>query len=327
MGSKVLAGSWILLASACWASVCMARPLENSARPLVIVSVYPVEAMVREIAGDSIDVRSALPDGRSEHDYEPSAKDVRLLKSANLILVVDRTMDAWMIKAAGNQVPVFPLLETANPLPYGKTIGVAALGAGASKTMADQLDPHFWTDPERMITAAMRVVNHMRELAGMMPGFRGPDERELFARFQAFAARMTKLKEALKSKAAEWPKTSVILTHGSIGYFAAMTGLKLVGVIEPVPHMEPGPRHLRGLIEAARANKPCVVLAEEQIDDAAARALAREAGIKVARINPLGSAEGRNKKKSSRKVDSAGGEYDRYIEGLAAEISKGLSGK
>jgi ABC-type Zn uptake system ZnuABC Zn-binding protein ZnuA len=73
------------------------------------------------------------------------------------------------------------------------------------------------------------------------------------------------------------------------------------------------------LIQLAKANRPSVVLAEEQIDAAVAASLAREAGVPVVRINPLGYPD------SATAVSI--GAYDRYLTRFTKEVVKGLTGK
>ncbi len=301
---------------------------QSGRKPLVLVSVYPIEAMVREIAGPAFDVRPALPYGRSEHDYEPSPRDVRLLKSADLLVVVDRGTDGWMMAAAGKKVQVVELLGRVDPETYGRTIGAGPLGQVAARSMTGQLDPHFWTDPMRMAKAARLVGEKLIEMSNSPAGFSGrlmaggaQIPKGIEDRILAFERRMVKVRDLMVVAAKGWPNAGVILAHGSLGYFSRVTGLKIVGVLEPLPHMEPGPRHLRELIDGAKANQPCLVLAEEQIDDAAARALAREANVKVVRINPLGTPKERTAPEQETGV------YDRYINGLLDEVGRGLTSK
>ncbi len=305
------------------------RPAQPPARPLILVSVYPVQAMVQEIAGETFDVRPALPYGRSEHDYEASAKDIRTLRSAGLLLIVDQATDGWMVRAAGNKTPVFEILPHVAAATYADTVGLAALGSAAAKSMQGQWDPHFWTDPVRMGKAAMAVAQHLAEMLAPAPAA----ITAIMQRAKTFAARMTGLNAAIIGDGKSWPRASVILAHGSLGYYGRITGLKIIGILEPVPHVEPTPRHLAELIQLAKANKPCVVLAEEQIDDAVARALGREASVTVARINPLGYPNGYPKASNAGagKDNQVIGVYDRYLVRLTQEVAKGfakeLSGK
>ncbi len=288
---------------------------KSAQRPLVLVSVYPIHAMVQEVAADSFEVKPALPYGRSEHDYEASAKDIRVLRSANLLLIVDKTTDGWMAQAAGNRVPVFEILPHVGAATYGETVGVAALGTSAAQAMSRQADPHFWTDPVRMGKAAIAVAHRLAE----MTDADGATRKAVLERAQIFAARMARLSESIVAQSKSLPNVSLILAHGSLGYYCRLSGLKIIGILEPVPHVEPTPRHLGILIKLAKTHRPSVVLAEEQIDAAVAQALAREAGVAVARINPLGYPE------AATAVSI--GAYDRYLTRFISEVAKGLTEK
>ena len=288
---------------------------KSGKRPLLLVSVYPIHAMVQEIAADAFEVRPALPYGRSEHDYEASAKDIRVLRSANLLLIVDQTTDGWMARAADNKVPVFEILPHVEAATYADTVGGAALGSFVAQAMSRQPDPHFWTDPVRMGKAAIAVAGCLAEMTEADE----TTKKALIERAKVFAARMTRLSDSIVAQVKSLPPVSLILAHGSLGYYSRLTGLKIIGILEPVPHVEPTPRHLGILIQLAKANRPSVVLAEEQIDAAVAASLAREAGVSVARINPLGYPD------SATAVSI--GAYDRYLTRFTNEVAKGLTGK
>lgn len=282
-------------------------------KPVVLVSAPAVRLMAEEVAGDVADVRSVLAEGRSVHDFEPSPKDVRTMRRANLIVYIDDLTDGWMFRSAGKKIPRFALLPTVNPMPYGETIGKDALGPSAAKSMAKQLDPHFWLDPARMGMAAEQLADQIARQLNLNEA----NAKAILSRATAFKQRMADLEKYLLQTVKDWPQTSVILAHGSIGYFARLTGLKVVGVLEPVPHVEPTPRQMKALIATAKANKPCVVLAEEQIDAAASRALGREAGLRIVRIDPLGTST----------PIAKGSRYDDLLKAFIAEVARGVVAK
>jgi zinc transport system substrate-binding protein len=309
----------IALAS-CYASgVVFDYALASVIRPKVMVSVPPLFAAIREIAGGDFEVLQSLPSGRSEHGYEPSPRDVKRLRSADLIVIVDEATDGWMVKLA-DKVSRMEILPAVQPLTYQQTSG-QALGSAAT-TLGARLDPHFWTDPVRMGMAAVAVAARLDVLKPGTP---------VVQRAALFDARMKKLAVTAADKAKNLPNVSAILSHASLGYFAKWSGLKVVGFLEPVPHVEPGPRHLRDLVKIAKANTPCRILAEEQLDRKTANVLAKEVGVIAKRINPLGSVSSRSAKSPASSVKMAEtneqsdeGAYDRYVLGLLDEIAGAL---
>jgi zinc transport system substrate-binding protein len=79
-----------------------------------------------------------------------------------------------------------------------------------------------------------------------------------------------------------------VTVHGSLFYFAARYGLKVAGVVEPVPGQEPTARHLAEILDLLRGDDPAVLFAEPQLDPALVRALAREAGVSFYTVDPMG---------------------------------------
>ncbi len=62
----------------------------NTAKPgekiKVMTTIYPVYEFARQVGGDKVDVTMLVPPGVEPHDWEPTAKEIILLKSAKLFL-------------------------------------------------------------------------------------------------------------------------------------------------------------------------------------------------------------------------------------------------
>jgi zinc transport system substrate-binding protein len=71
-------------------------------------------------------------------------------------------------------------------------------------------------------------------------------------------------------------------------YFGDRYGLEQVGVVEEFPGKEPSPRYLADLVALAREQEAAAIFAEPQLNSAAAEALAREIGVGVAVLDPIG---------------------------------------
>jgi ABC-type Zn2+ transport system substrate-binding protein/surface adhesin len=80
--------------------------------------------------------------------------------------------------------------------------------------------------------------------------------------------------------------------HGSLFYFAARYGLQVVGVVQTVPGTEPTAQHMAALVTELRGPDPAVLFTEPQMESQLAAALAREAGVGVHEVDPLGGGAG-----------------------------------
>ncbi len=108
------------------------------------------------------------------------------------------------------------------------------------------------------------------------------------ARRDRLLARLGALDAWIGSRVKTWRHRAYVAFHPFLAYFAVRYGLKRVGVIERSPGKLPTPRHLADIVEAIRRHRVRFVLAEPQLNDKAARVIAREAGVKVIKVDPLG---------------------------------------
>jgi ABC-type Zn uptake system ZnuABC Zn-binding protein ZnuA len=84
-----------------------------------------------------------------------------------------------------------------------------------------------------------------------------------------------------------------VSAHPAFTHFAARYGLVQAASVEPVPGREPSPRALASLIHLARDHRLRVIFTEPQFPEAAARMIARDAGLGVTLVDPIGGVDGR----------------------------------
>jgi ABC-type Zn uptake system ZnuABC Zn-binding protein ZnuA len=143
------------------------------------------------------------------------------------------------------------------------------------------IDPHFWTDPLR----AVRAVDVIVDALGSLDPESAPFYRE---RGDAVKRSLLALHEEVARQAQTWPRRRLVTFHGSLFYFASRYGLEVVGVVQPVPGVEPTAQHMAALVEELHGEQPAALFSEPQMDAQLARALAREAGVKVHEVDPMG---------------------------------------
>ena len=249
------------------------------ARRLVAATVFPVFDLTRRIADDRLDVRLILAPGLDPHDYEPRPKDVAGLADASLIFAVGLGLDPWahgLARSAGaGEACVFELGPLMDPI-------LAPPGLIRPEPL---IDPHFWTDPVR----AQRAVDVIVEaLSGLDPEG-GPFYRERGGTLK----RSIQVVHADVARQAEtWPRRRLVTFHGSLFYFAARYGLRVVDVVQTVPGTEPTAQHMAALVAELRGVDPAALFTEPQMESQLATALAREAGVGVHEVDPLGGGPG-----------------------------------
>jgi ABC-type Zn uptake system ZnuABC Zn-binding protein ZnuA len=242
---------------------------------MVAATVFPIFDLTQRVAGDRIDVRLVLAPGLDPHHYEPRPKDVAGLSDAGLIFAVGLGLDPWapgLARSAGaGEARVFDLGPLMDPI-------LAPPGLIRPEPL---IDPHFWTDPVRAQHAVDVIVE---ALSGLDPEG-GPFYRE---RGGGVKRSIQAVHADVSRQAETWRRRRLVTFHGSLFYFAARYGLQVVGVVQPVPGTEPTAQHMAALLAELRGPEPATLFREPQMESQLATALAREAGVTVYEVDPMG---------------------------------------
>lgn len=277
------------------ASACRRSPRPQHA---VAATVFPIYDLARRVAGDRLAVRLVLAPGLDPHEYEPRPRDVESLADADLIFAVGLGLDPWassLARAAGaGDARVFELGPLMDPI-------LAPSGLIRAQPM---IDPHFWTDPVR----ARHTVDVIVEALGGLDPEGAPFFRE---RGETLKRSIAALHAEVTRRADTWSHRRIVSFHGSLFYFAARYGLQVVGVVEPVPGSEPTAQHLSALVGLLRGPEPPALFVEPQLDGQLARSLAREAGVTVHQVDPMGGT-------------GASPSYENVVRGIAAAMDEAL---
>jgi zinc transport system substrate-binding protein len=286
----------IALAGAC------GRKTGGSGKPKVAVSIFPLYDITRRIAGDRLDVVLVLPAGKSEHGYDPSPKEIARLQDAKLGIAVGLDMDTWlediMTNAGGvprmlrvgdkvKTIPidVEPIEDGEHEHPEGEHENEEDHADHAHQAGAP--DPHVWMDPERMKTIADVIAS---ELAAI-----DPEGKQTFERNAAeIGVSLGELHGELTARSKVWTKRTIVTFHGSMSYFAKKYDLRIAAVVEPIAGKEPTAAYIAEVIEAIKRNKASALFIEPQLDRGPGEMIAREAGIPLGELDPVGGVAGRD---------------------------------
>jgi ABC-type Zn uptake system ZnuABC Zn-binding protein ZnuA len=214
--------------------------------------------LARQVAGDRAEVTSILKPNSDPHAYEPRAGDVKALARADLVVRSGGEIDEWLEEAqagAGSDAPVL------------------TLGQGTRE------EPHWWQDPR----AVLRAVAILRDgLAKADPagkaGYAASADRYLgeLRRLDASIARCIATIPPARRK--------LVTTHDALGAYAHRYGLAVIATV--IPSRSTGGQASAGetaaLVRTIRRERVPAVFAESSVRSDVERAIAREAGARVA---------------------------------------------
>jgi ABC-type Zn uptake system ZnuABC Zn-binding protein ZnuA len=253
--------------------------------PSYVATVLPAAYILREMVGDSADVATLVPPGASPHTYEPRPSDVRAAQGAIALFFVSPTLDGWAARLpAPRHYELLSILPVTSRRAFSEDDGSTPPERGAARVA---VDPHFWTDPRTVGALLPALADTLCALdAGRCALYRANAAR--------FADTLRALDAELAAELAPLRGRSVALFHPSFQYMLARYGIGVAVVVEPFPGKEPTAKDIESMARTIRLTGVDVILTEPQLPRRPATVIAEEAHVRLAELDPLGGAPGRD---------------------------------
>jgi zinc transport system substrate-binding protein len=259
----VLIGLAITLAAACGGGG------EGDGRPQVVAAFYPLFEAAQRVGGDRVQVRNLTPAGSEPHDLELNSRQVDQIEDAAVVVFLGRGFQPALEKAA----------ERAKGTKVDVLSGLGSLRPGAGDDKLD-VDPHVWLDPTKLKVIVGQVAG---ALATADPGNRSTYE----ANARAYSQELDELDAAFTAGLANCERRVIVTAHAAFGYLASRYNLTQDAIAGLEPESEPSPQRLADLARQVRADGTTTVFYETLVSPKVAEALAREAGVRTAVLDPL----------------------------------------
>ena len=262
-------------------SACAAGPPDGAAgpdeargdAPSIVVTTNILADVVQQLVGDAATVTALMRPGADPHSFEISAQEAVALDRADLVvsngLGLEEGLQQHLDRVAAAGGALFVAGEHITPL--GDAAGSATP------------DPHFWTDPARMI----EVVDALgAELAGgEIPGIDTAARAEIAGHAADYAAQLRELDAEMAARFAAIPagERTLVTNHHVFAYLAERYDFTVLGTAIPggTTLAAPSASDLRGLVDAITTARVPTIFAESSSPDRLMRVLADEAGLDV----------------------------------------------
>jgi len=269
----------------------------------VVATTGIVGDVVKNVAGDSVELTTLIGPGQDPHTYQPTPRDIAAIEKAQVVFVnglgLEEGLGSTVDAAAGKGSPVIPVSAGIRP----------RAAAGGHDVGAD---PHVWFDPANV---KVWVDNIQKSLSALDPG----NAASYGANAEAYARQLDELDAYVRAQVALIPaeRRKLVTDHEAFGYFADRYGFRVVGAVIPSvsTSAEPSAGELAELVKEIRAQQVPAVFIGTTTNPKLADLVARETG---ARVLPLHSGE----------TGPSGSGADTYIGMMRANVDtivKGLT--
>jgi zinc/manganese transport system substrate-binding protein len=145
-------------------------------------------------------------------------------------------------------------------------------------------NPHTWLDPQFAQEAVANILLAMSRT--------DPTNAAGYAKnAAAYIARLQKLDATMQTELAPFKGQAIVTFHDAFPYLARRYGLKIAGVVERVPEVEPSPRYLEALHKSIEAYHVKAIFAEPQGSQKLANQIGADYHVAVGQLNTLETAE------------------------------------
>ncbi|MGW8669379.1 zinc ABC transporter substrate-binding protein AztC [Streptomyces niveus] len=240
-------------------------------RPTVVVTTNILGDITRNVVGEEAEVTVLMGPGADPHSFGISAPQAASVEQADLVVYNGLGLEENVLrhveaaKEAG--VPTLAVGDAVDPIAY------------TSGESADEPDPHFWTDPERVHRAVGIIADQVAEHV------KGVDRKAVEKNASGYGAEITELTSWMRTAFDEIPEGSrqLVTNHHVFGYLAERFGFRIVGAVIPsgTTLASPSASDLRSLADAVEKAGVKAVFADSSQPDRLAQVLRSESRIDV----------------------------------------------
>jgi manganese/zinc/iron transport system substrate-binding protein len=227
----------------------------------VAATVGMIADIVREVAGDLVEVKGIIGEGVDPHLYKPTSTDVKALQAADLIfyngLMLEGKMGDVLVRLAGSGKKVVAVTEA-----------ILDQGDYVITDEAEHYDPHVWMDVQGW-KKAVTVVE--RALSDHDPA----NAAAYRANAAAYQEQLTKLDDYARASIATIPEPQRVLVtaHDAFNYLSRAYGIEVRGVQGMSTESEAGVKDIETLVSFLVSRKIPAVFVESSVSDKNVRAL------------------------------------------------------
>ncbi|MDR1355579.1 MAG: metal ABC transporter substrate-binding protein [Propionibacteriaceae bacterium] len=253
-------------------------PPPAAEKPVIVVGMYPLEFIAREVAGPLADIRVLIPPGVEPHDYELTPTQTALLLSADLVFyqsgvsaVIDTVLTGQdMARVVDTATLVAGLPSDSNYQRDGD----------ANPIPGTPLDPHTWMNPANMSVFTTVFTDRLVELLPANTTTIGQASQRLIAR-------LGELDSAWLAALTNCERREFLTAHDAFRYLASAYNLTQLAIAGINPEDEPTPAHLAEVSAAANKFGITTVFYEPLVSRDALSGLANDLGLQLAVLDPL----------------------------------------
>lgn len=259
---------------------------DESAERTVYTSLYPLQYIVEEVGGETIQVKSVFPPGADAHTYEPSSKDMTAIADSDAFIYLGAGMEAFAETAAsalesqeiarielGQHEELFHTENGEEPSDEAHAHDHHGHDHGDH-------NPHIWIDPLRMLEMAAVIKEEMISL--------NPEHETLYTEnYAALKQDLEDMHDAYESVLADKSNKRILVSHAAFGYWESRYGIEQISIHGLSTSNEPSQKELTEIIHTAEEYNMEYIIFEQNISTRVAEIIQEQINAEALVIHNL----------------------------------------
>ena len=169
---------------------CGTQPADPQSGLSIVTTVFPAYDFARQIAGERAEVTLLLPPGAEAHSFEPTAKDMARIQSADLFFRNGGESEAWAEKLldSGESIRSLAMLDCVDALEEELAEGMQSSHEEHGEDDETEYDEHVWTSPRNAVRICEELCAELCEIDPEGESFYRENLRSYSEKLQALDA-------------------------------------------------------------------------------------------------------------------------------------------
>jgi len=259
------------------------QKIQQTQKPIVATSTFALYDVTSHIAQDSVDVIHILPFGVDPHSFEPTPKLMAKLEKAKLVIFSGAGLEPWAEKFQQN-------LKTLDMSHFVKLQKAMHHHHKEHTHHHSGYDPHYWLDIENMKKVAKVITQKLSELFPENKVFYESNMKDYLSRLEDLEAQFNKELNSCK-------KNTIIVSHNAFSYLAHKYGFEVESLTGLAPEAQPNAKDMQQLFKTIKQKNLNVVFFEHFVNNKTMKTIAKDSGVKLDVLQPLGNITANEHKK------------------------------
>jgi len=237
---------------------------EQNGKLTVTVTIYPTYDIVKNIAGDKVNLFQIIPFGREPHSFEPTPKDIIRISNSQLFIYTGMSVDSWAINLGDMAKKRDKFIKLAD-----------------SSKIIDN-DPHFWLDTENFKNMATKISENIMKL--------DPINQKFYqANLTKYLKKLDRLNSDYQNGLNSCKLDSIIVNHNAFKYLERAYNFRSFAVMGISPDDKPSAKALADIVDIVKEKNVSTIFFEELVSSNVIDTIANETGVEVSSLSPLGN--------------------------------------